>query len=62
MFPPPPPLQGLALGPEIKRARHSPAMHKQQTQFFLINITPMPTPTLCVRCGTAPTIERAAFG
>jgi hypothetical protein len=62
IFPPPPPLQGLALGLEIKRARYSPAMRKQQTQFFLINNIAKPTPTLRVRCGTAPTIERAAFG
>jgi hypothetical protein len=55
IFPPPPPLQGLALGLEIKRARYSPAMRKQQTQFFLINnIAPRNTRGL--------TIERAAFG
>jgi hypothetical protein len=53
---------GLAHGPEIKRARYSPAMRKQQTQFLSNNNLALPTPTPRVRCGMASTIERAAFG
>jgi hypothetical protein len=53
---------GLAHGPEIKRARYSPAMHKQQTQFLSNNNLALPTPARCARFGMASTIERAAFG
>jgi hypothetical protein len=62
IFPPPPPFKGMAYGLEIKRARYSPAMHKQQTQFFLTNHIAMPPPTHCVPCGRASTIEQAAKG
>jgi hypothetical protein len=60
IFPPPPSRKGLAYGLEIKRARYSPAMRKQQTHFFLIHHIAMPTQTPSVQCGIALTIERAA--
>jgi hypothetical protein len=62
IFPPPLPIWGTAYRLEIKRARYSPAMHKQQTQFLLTIHIALPTPTPCVRCGLAPTIEQAAQG
>jgi hypothetical protein len=62
IFPPPPPAQGLAHGLEIKRARYSPAMHLQQTQFFLINNLAMSAQALRAPCSMALTIELAAFG
>jgi len=62
IFPPPPPFKGTAYGLEINCLRNSPALQKQQTQFFLIHNIAMPTPTPRVRCGLAPTIERAAYG
>jgi hypothetical protein len=52
----------MAHGLEIKRARYSPAMRLQQTQFFLIHNITLPTPTHRVRSGLVSTIERAAFG
>jgi len=62
IFPPTPPAQGLAHGLEIKRARYTPAMHKQQTQFFHFHHIALPTGTLCVLPGNASTMKRAAFG
>jgi hypothetical protein len=53
---------GLAHGLEIKRARYTPAMHKQQTHFLHSHHIALPTGTLCVPSGIALTIKRAAFG
>jgi hypothetical protein len=52
----------MAHGLEIKRARYTPAMHKQQTQFFHFHHIALPTGTLCVPPGNASTMKRAAFG
>jgi len=62
IFPPTPPAQGLAHGLEIKRARFTPAMHTQQTQFLIFHHIALPTPTPRVRPGSASTMKRAAFG
>ncbi|WP_397578936.1 hypothetical protein [Sphingorhabdus sp.] len=62
IFPPTPPAQGLAHGLEIKRARYTPAMHKQQTQFLHSHHIALPTGALRVPSGIASTIKRAAFG
>jgi hypothetical protein len=62
IFPPTPPAQGMAHGLEIKRARYTPAMHKQQTQFFHFHHIALPTGTLCFQPGKATTMKRAAFG
>jgi hypothetical protein len=62
IFPPTPPGQGMAHGLEIKRARYTPAMHKQQTHFYHSHHIALPTGTLCVRLGNLPTMKRAAFG
>jgi len=53
---------GLAHGLEIKRARYTPAMHKQQTHFLHSHHIALPTGTLCVLPGNASTMKRAAFG
>jgi hypothetical protein len=53
---------GRAHGLEIKRARYTPAMHKQQTQFFHSHHIALPTGTHSVPSGFAATIKRAAFG
>jgi hypothetical protein len=52
----------MAHGLEIKRARYTPAMHKQQTHFYHSHHIALPTGTLCVRLGNVPTMKRAAFG
>jgi hypothetical protein len=52
----------MAHGLEMRRARYSPAMRKQQTQFFHFNhIALSKAPHYGAR-GRASTIERAAFG
>jgi hypothetical protein len=62
IFSPTPPASGMAHGLEIKRARYTPAMHKQQTQFEHSHHIALPTGTQCVWSGNASTMKRAAFG
>jgi len=52
----------MAHGLEIKRARYSPAMHLQQTQFFHLNHIAKFAPTTVVLCKQASTTEPAASG
>jgi hypothetical protein len=53
---------GLAHGLEIKRARYTPAMQKQQTHFLHSHHIALLTGALRVPSGIASTIKRAAFG